>query len=541
MVHRALPLGGVAVLALALACGQSRQVSGAVTAAASGPVATCTRCHGDPSRVASASTDPLIAAAPPKSVRGGENPGDPGVGAHQLHLADGPYWKAVPCASCHRLPQGGISHPLQDQLRRVSFSGLATTAWPGQPAVHGVWNGTSCSATYCHGGFLGGNSGNAPEWLAPRADACGTCHDLPPPPPHPAVASDLDTCKRCHPDPYAGGTHVDGQVELTGHGADWLATASAGFHAFSANGGIASCQYCHQPDLSGGFTGVACSSCHDGGVHGGVTVVAFQVGGSTNCVACHGGTDNSTGAPPRATWGKSGDAVRVGAHTTHVAAGYDCSVCHVKPTEMLSSGHIDGLTATVTFGGMALTGSSTPSWDRGTARCSATYCHGSLAGGSNPSPDWTRVGQGEAACGTCHGLPPASFPSPAHPVYTFAAPCLGCHPATATQDAGGRDVLVAGGPHLDGGVQFTFAGHPAGWAVPGTNGTVGGLHSNENCLGCGPNPGTIDMTQYYTECTQCHGANGDFSPSGGTSRVSCGACHPAFFTAGGTTSCNFCH
>jgi predicted CxxxxCH...CXXCH cytochrome family protein len=491
--------------------------------------------------VASATTDPLIAAAPPRGIRGGSGVADPGVGAHQRHLVDGPTRKAIACGTCHALPQGGIAHPPQEQLGRVTFSGLSRTAWPGRPAIQPAWNGTSCSASYCHGAFLGGAVANAPVWTAPRADACGTCHGLPPPAPHPAVASDLDTCKRCHADPLSGGTHLDGKVDLFTHGAEWVDTASPLFHAFSANGGIASCQYCHGVDLSGGFTGVACSSCHDGGVHGGVAVVPFQVGGAPSCVACHGGTDNQSGAPPRATWGRSGEAIRVGAHSTHVSAGYDCAVCHPKPTDMFSPGHIGGPNADVAFGGLALTGPSTPSWDRNTARCSSTYCHGStLGGGSNPAPDWTRVGQGEAACGSCHGLPPAAFPSASHPVYVFAAPCLSCHPATTTVDAGGRDVLLPGGPHLNGTSEFTFGGHPAGWAVPGVGGGAGGLHSLESCMGCGSTPGYLTMADYYS-CTQCHGTGVDFEPTGGPSRVSCGACHPAFFDQAGQTSCNFCH
>jgi predicted CxxxxCH...CXXCH cytochrome family protein len=196
----------------------------------------------------------------------------------------------------------------------------------------------------------------------------------------------------------------------------------------------------------------------------------------------------------------------------------------------------------VVFGGMALAQGAAPSWSRATATCSATYCHGgTLAGGSNTAPDWSKPGLGQAACGTCHGLPPAAFPSPAHPVYVYSALCFACHPATATVDPGGQNTIVPGGSHLNGSVEFTFAGHPAGWAVPGVEGTVGGLHSKQNCMGCGLNPGYIDMSTYYNDCTVCHGAGGDFRPTGGTSKVSCGACHPAFFNADGSTSCTFCH
>ncbi|HEU4382191.1 MAG TPA: CxxxxCH/CxxCH domain-containing protein [Anaeromyxobacteraceae bacterium] len=352
----------------------------------------------------------------------------------------------------------------------------------------------------------------------------------------------LDRCLVCHPDSLWGPTHVDGHLDIQGHDAAWVDPASPAFHAFSANRDLATCQACHGADLTGSFTGVACSSCHDGGVHGGATVPPFEVAGVPNCVACHGGTDNQSGAPPRSTWGNAGDLVRVGAHSTHVAAGYDCAACHVKPADMFTPGHIDGPHADVVFGGLALGGSSTPTWDRTTARCSGTYCHGAtLAGGSNSAPDWTRVGVGEAACGTCHGQPPARLPSPSHPVYLYAAPCLGCHPATTTVDGFGQNVIVAGGAHLNGGVEYTFGGHQDGWAVPGAGGGPGGLHSLQNCMGCSSNPPWLTMGDYYNNCTPCHGSNGDFVTWGGTSRVSCGACHPAFFNADGSTSCTFCH
>ena len=62
------------------------------------------------------------------------------------------------------------------------------------------------------------------------------------------------------------------------------------------------------------------------------------------------------------------------------------------------------------------------------------------------------------------------------------------------------------------------------------------------------------MDFYYDECTQCHGAAGEFTLGGGWTGVSCGKCHSAFFITtqpvgmkcGGIptvpcTSCVFCH
>src|SRR5512140_2511116 len=108
--------------ALALvACDKARDVHGDTIAA--GAIAQCTRCHGDPARIASSDTDPLVAAAPPRGFRGAA---DPAVGAHQAHLRAGPLAAALRCDGCHVLPQG-LVHATQAQ-GRVTFSGLAATA-----------------------------------------------------------------------------------------------------------------------------------------------------------------------------------------------------------------------------------------------------------------------------------------------------------------------------------------------------------------------------------------------------------------------------
>jgi len=45
-------------------------------------------------------------------------------------------------------------------------------------------------------------------------------------------------------------------------------------------------------------------------------------------------------------------------------------------------------------------------WDPATTRC-ANACHGGFPGGNSANkPHWTRVDGSQAACGTCHVLPP---------------------------------------------------------------------------------------------------------------------------------------
>ena len=117
------------------------------------------------------------------------------------------------------------------------------------------------------------------------------------------------SCEECHPCGRRGG-----------HTPEWSNPASPGFHAEPANRNIASCTACHGATLDEGVGfAVACGSCHDQSLPAGVA--SWKV----NCTMCHGGTNDQTGAPPKTTWGHSADAVRVGAHDTHVKANIDCA------------------------------------------------------------------------------------------------------------------------------------------------------------------------------------------------------------------------
>lgn len=351
-----------------------------------------------------------------------------------------------------------------------------------------------------------------------------------------ALATSLAACDRARP--FA----AQGSASL--HGDTWVDVASPAFHAYYANRGLAACTFCHGPALQGEGRAPGCGSCHDESLPAGVA------SWRTNCLMCHGGLEDSTGAPPRATWGNSADPARVGAHSVHVGGGlsppFDCVACHVKPADALSPGHVDGEVLVTAYQGadpVLLAAITDPGWDRRTATCASAYCHGAtLAGGTLTQPTWSTVDGTQAACGTCHGLPPAAQPSPRHPIYFFAAPCVGCHPGTAAWGdvVQANGIVPGGGLHVNAAAEFTFAGHPPGWVGSFPSPRVGGAHAAEAPMGCSVAGCGILMSEYY-QCASCHGRNGDFDPTGGSSRVSCGACHPAFFDASGRTSCTFCH
>jgi predicted CxxxxCH...CXXCH cytochrome family protein len=155
------------------------------------------------------------------------------------------------------------------------------------------------------------------------------------------------------------------------------------------------CASCHGTDFSGGGSQVSCLTCHAQGV--------------TTCSTCHG------------RYGQSE------AHATHVDGGalgkqFDCSECHLKPASYLDVGHLfdadGGLVqgVSVVFAATSLAATNTPTrtnaptWDAGTQSCSNVYCHGGAfadTSASNTTPLFDLVGTGQAACGTCHGLPPS--------------------------------------------------------------------------------------------------------------------------------------
>jgi predicted CxxxxCH...CXXCH cytochrome family protein len=313
---------------------------------------SCSTCHGSAAN-----------SAPPAPLSGDESTAAIAVGAHQSHLIDGLLRKAIPCNECHVVPANvgdeGHVDPLPAEL---TFGALATTG-----GIAPAWdrgNGR-CQSVYCHGETLGGGSNTQPIWnvVDGTEAACGTCHSLPPPAPHP----DMADCHDCH----AGTVNEDLTIDIDGE--------------LHINGVV---------DVEG----LACNT-------------------------CHGNEDNA--APPVDVSGQSDTALQtVGAHQPHLVDSdwhrdVQCSDCHVVPATVGDDGHIDDPPAELTWGAIATADGATPSAD---ATCSGVYCHGSTLtpGGSLTEPVWTTVDGTQAVCGTCHGIPP-------DPPHTANLDCGACH------------------------------------------------------------------------------------------------------------------
>jgi predicted CxxxxCH...CXXCH cytochrome family protein len=491
-------------------------------------VARCTGCHGDPSRPG----DYLAAAAPPFDLSRQSVTGSPGVGAHSIHLNPGATHAAIACDECHVVPERVDSpgHADDASPADVTFGVLARQ---GERSPEYDPARRTCVDSYCH-------QEARPVWSEPLDSdgACGSCHGLPPPSPHPQS----DRCFACHGEIVdadrhflAPERHVDGVIDyaagdcqlchgsadnpappLDTSGNQDLSAIGVGAHQTHLTGGSNSrpleCGECHrvpeaveEPTHADGLpaevllTGVAlsmdrtaswdssqatcsgsfchspspgtihdspvwnaevsldCTSCHEAppapphpqmtdcsvchapvaGSGLGIDDKSRHVDGNVDvefddsCNACHGGDDNA--APPRDIEGNVDTMFAgVGAHQTHVlgtelSRAVPCGECHVVPEDVFDAGHMDSdRPAELRFSDVALAQGAAPVYENGT--CRTTSCHGAIfpdgheSGGTNTEPRWTRVDGTEAACGSCHAIPP---PRP-HP-NPDSYPCAHCH------------------------------------------------------------------------------------------------------------------
>lgn len=324
--------------------------------------------------------------APPNDLAGQAATSLIGVGAHQAHLDPAPDWhRAITCADCHAVPQtvGAPGHMDDgDNTAELTF-GMA--AGPGAS-----WNGTTCT-TGCHGSAAIGATAPEPTWT--RVDgaqaACGSCHGVPPPAPHPQEAN----CAACHPTMEEGSlafrdpaSHIDGKVDVGGAGA------------------------------------------------------------TDGCTSCHGSSTSS--APPRDLSGDTlSTASGVGAHQAHLAPStwhraIACTNCHVVPLTVDAPGHRDGDNlAEVPFDALNPAGV----YDRATSTCTNQYCHGNGRGNTG-TISWVRQGA-DLACGDCHSINGTGMSGDhRRHIGEEGMRCSECHQTVVNANMG----IIAAGLHVNG-------------------------------------------------------------------------------------------
>ncbi|MBI5488718.1 MAG: CxxxxCH/CxxCH domain-containing protein [Deltaproteobacteria bacterium] len=380
-------------------------------------------------------------AAPPVDTSGGTATTLRGVGAHRSHLQASDWRADIACTECHQVPAtlaapGHLDTPLPAELL---WGGVATA-----DGATPVFDGTVCSSTYCHGPtLLAGGSLTAPSWATVDGSqaACGTCHGLPPEGTHPS-----DTrCELCHGEVIGAGMRF---VDRTRH----------------VNGVV---------DVSYG-----------------------------DCESCHGG--GGSAAPPRDATGGSGTSLRgVGAHRSHQGASswyaeIACSQCHRVPATVPDVGHIDTpLPAELTWGPLPVADGAAPAFDG--ASCAGNYCHGAtlLPGGTITVPAWTTVDGTQAACGTCHGLPPGGT----HPSDTRCELCHG-------DVIGAGRTFVDASRHVNGIVDVDYGGcescHGGGGSAAPPQDTTGGTATTSP--GVGAHRSHLGPSTWHAEirCSECH-------------------------------------
>jgi predicted CxxxxCH...CXXCH cytochrome family protein len=228
----------------------------------------------------------------------------------------------------------------------------------------------------------------------------------------------VNDCKKCHTGNNQAGLsdkacscHNSHPIEFASQHVSFIK---------SGNWNITRCKTCHGADYKGGKVNSSCITCH--------------TNGTESCNLCHGQGSNIF--PPKALSGETSTTYRgVGAHVAHMTTGekrvgVNCTECHPKISSFDSPEHLDTNPASEVIFKDSIANVSTKgrnkalmTWDVTDLSCKNTYCHGNFSNGNNYSPKWTKVGQGESNCGTCHNLPPKGN----HPQLSF---CSVCHPQT---------------------------------------------------------------------------------------------------------------
>ena len=397
---------------------------------------TCTACHGDASR----DGGQFDQAAPPFDLHGNADVRFPGVGAHQRHLVGSDSFPKVACTSCHLVPAAVLSPGHDNGTTDVTVATL-----DGGMAY--LREEQTCSNSACHLVASG-------VWTRPRTSsaACGSCHGIPPLPPHPQGGS----CTGCH-GPLSAQTHVDGQVTRVPESCDACHGSDAtGAPPLGLDGGTSPSQRgvgAHQAHLSGGQVSrpVPCDTCHEvpaavvtanhpNGGPAQVKDIGFDAESGSCANACHAGT--------RIAFTRTGPLGCTDCHGHPPAAPHpqfaDCDVCHPPVDAAHRDHHVDGQVEV-----------SVP------AACDT--CHGSAANAAPPrSLDaGTLTTQAGVGAHQAHlvgrGL--------ARPV-----PCSECHPVP------GR--VIAPG-HVDGRVDVVFSGVAVNGAL--TPVFIGGTCSSVAC------------------------------------------------------------
>ena len=324
------------------------------------------------------------------------------------------------------------------------------------------------------------------------------------------------------------------------------------------------CRGCHGTTLDGttavgNSPGPSCDSCH--GLN--------QTEGTawrTDCTFCHGGDDDTSGAPPRYLVRDVGFNEEIfPAHEAHIGSimtsNMGCNQCHSAVTDVLSRGHMfDGTIgrAEVDMGnGLSPQAEFTPG-----VGCANSYCHG----GGRDDRGTISMNAGTLSCDGCHA---ASF-SPSenwddmsgyhsrHLNSGIEMSCRDCHNAVTDTNASIANAAL----HINGQRDIAFSqvdisfdsdtiscsgvchgvGHAFPWAaggdVGGGDGGGGGGRVHPEGFAA-PDQHGVEMVLQRSNCVACHGADLTGDPDRGSN--SCDQCHNPNQGTAWRSNCTFCH
>ncbi len=205
-------------------------------------------------------------------------------------------------------------------------------------------------------------------------------------------------------------------------------------HGNEAKQQTQACTECHGADLTGVAEAVSCDSCH-------------PVEWRTDCTFCHGGGENTTGAPPVDIDGST-DGISFPEHTAHVTetihTAFDCVQCHTRPADVLSAGHLFVADTTAGVAEMNFLDGLSPAGTYTSAMgCDNLYCHGNGQEGATGS-----VQSGDASsCAMCHADANSGRAlSGQHGEHVGRYECEECHSATVT----GNTTISSPANHVNG-------------------------------------------------------------------------------------------
>lgn len=426
----------------------------------------CNSCHGGTND------------APPTNTTNGTATTLRGVGAHQAHVVTGSTWHAdTTCVQCHRIPGSvtSVGHIDTALPAELTFTGIA---------VGSTWNGSTCSS-YCHGSTLAaGGTATAPLWTKVDASQkqCGSCHGAPPPAPHPNDTQ----CQNCHPNAGPNQTftnraqHIDGTLQVTAGANHPTGYEMVTMHGYEVDRtGTASCATsgCHGTTLQGGTSGgpscATVTGCHDK-VGNGFT---WQ----TQCTFCHGdiATPSGNGAPPQGVLGATAASDKtVGAHQKHLAAtathgAWDCGMCHTKPVNATTPGHIDGTGGVVQAEVRYSPLNPSATFTATTATCSAMYCHGNGKTSAGTAV-WTSTTA--LTCTSCHPTTAINTGKHKKHIQDENMKCSQCHSAVVNTAM----AIINASLHVDGAKQVNMAAGTFNPTTKACSGLGNGCHGTKS-------------------------------------------------------------